>query len=66
MGDKSMNHRIYDNGIYRDMTPEEIAALEAQASDTPAPTPTIEERVGKVEESVEAVRIILMGDDGEE
>lgn len=57
-----MNHRIYDNGIYRDMTPEEIAAMEAQASDTPAPTPTIEERVGKVEETTEAIKAILLGE----
>ena len=58
--------RILENGVYRDMTPEEIAALEAQASDTPAPEPTIEERVGKVEEDAAVIRAILLGEEGEE
>lgn len=53
--------KICENGIYRDMTPEEIAALEAQATEAPAPTPTIEERVASVEETVEAVKTILLG-----
>lgn len=57
--------RILDNGIYRDMTPEEIAALEAQATDTPVPTPTIEERVASVEEDTAIIRAILMGEEGE-
>ena len=55
-----MAYRICVNGIYRDMTPEEIAALEAQASDTPAPTPTIEERVASVEETTDALLINLL------
>ena len=57
--------RIYDNGIYRDMTPEEIAALEAQATEQPEPTPTIEERVGKVEEDAAIIRAILLGEEEE-
>lgn len=61
-----MAYRICIDGIYRDMTPEEIAALEAQASDTPAPEPTIEERVGKVEEDTKVIRAILLGEEGEE
>lgn len=56
--------RIYDNGTYRDLTPEEIAALEAQATEQPAPTPTIEERVGKVEEDTAIIRAILLGEEG--
>lgn len=60
-----MNYRIYDNGIYRDMTPEEIAAMEAQATEQPAPTPTIEERVASVEEDTAIIRAILMGEEGE-
>ena len=60
-----MKHmRIYDNGTYRDLTPEEIAALEAQATEQPAPTPTIEERVGKVEEDTAIIRAILLGEEG--
>lgn len=53
--------KIFENGVVRDMTPEEIAALEAQATEQPAPTPTIEERVASVEETVEAVKTILLG-----
>ena len=53
--------KICANGTYRDMTPEEIAAMEAQATEQPEPTPTIEERVASVEETVEAVKTILLG-----
>lgn len=60
-----MNYRICENGIYRDMTPEEIAALEAQQTEAPAPTPTIEERVGKVEEDAAIIRAILLGEEEE-
>ena len=61
-----MSYRIYDNGIYRDMTPEEIAAKEAQAAEQPEPTPTIDERVGKVEEDAAIIRAILLGEEGSE
>ena len=61
-----MAYRICVDGTYRDMTPEEIAALEAQASEAPAPEPTIEERVGKVEEDTAMIRAILLGEEGEE
>ena len=54
--------KICENGLVRDMTPEEIAALESQASEAPAPEPTIEERVGKVEETTEAIKTILLGE----
>lgn len=53
------------NGQILDMTPEEIAALESQASDTPAPTPTIEERVASIEEDTAVIRAILLGEEGE-
>ena len=58
-----MAYRICVNGTYRDMTPEEIAALEAQATEQPAPTPTIEERVASVEEDTAIIRAILMGEE---
>ena len=58
--------KICENGIVRDMTPEEIAALEAQASDAPAPELTIEERVRSVEEDTAIIRAILLGEEGEE
>ena len=58
--------RIYDNGIYRDMTPEEIAELEKMQTEAPAPTPTIEERMASVEEDAKIIRAILMGEETSE
>ena len=58
--------RIYVNGIYRDMTAEEIAELEAQQTEAPAPTPTIEERMASVEEDTKVIRAILMGEETSE
>ena len=57
--------KICENGVVRDMTPEEIAALESQASEAPAPEPTIEERVKSVEEDTAVIRAILLGEEGE-
>lgn len=50
--------KIYENGIYRDMTAEEIAQLEALAAETPAPEPTPEERIATLEE---ALNMLLSG-----
>ena len=58
-----MTYRICDNGIYRDMTAEEIAELEKMQTDAPAPTPTIEERVASVEEDTAIIRAILLGEE---
>ena len=58
-----MTYRICDNGIYRDMTAEEIAELEKMQSDAPAPTPTIEERMASIEEDTKVIRAILMGEE---
>ena len=57
----------WKNGVKteRDMTPEEIAAMEAQATEQPALTPTIEERIGKVEEDAAIIRAILLGEEEE-
>lgn len=41
--------KIYENGILRDMTPEEVAELEKLAAETPAPEPTSEERIAALE-----------------
>lgn len=41
--------RIYENGIYRDMTAEEIAEFEKLAAEAPAPEPTPEERIAALE-----------------
>lgn len=51
--------KIYDNGVYRDMTPEEIAELEQSIADTPAPEPTPEERIAALEEQLAAAKILL-------
>lgn len=40
------------NGEYIDMTPEEIAAYEALASELPSPEPTPEERIGALESAM--------------
>ena len=51
--------RICKNGIYRDMTPEEIAEWEQSISDTPAPEPTAEERIAALEQELAATKILL-------
>lgn len=42
--------RICENGIYRDMTAEEIAEFEKLAAEAPAPEPTAEERIAALEQ----------------
>ena len=51
--------RVYDSGIYRDATQEEIAAWEQSIADTPAPEPTTEERIAALEEELKAAKILL-------
>ena len=51
--------KIYDNGVYRDMTPEEIAEWEKSIADTPAPETTPEERIAALEEELKAAKILL-------
>lgn len=57
--------KIYENGIYRDMTPEEIAELEKLAAEMPAPEPSPEERIAALEqdnaELREAIEALLSG-----
>ena len=50
--------KICENGIYRDMTAEEIPQLEQLAAETPAPEPTAEERIVVLEE---ALNMLLSG-----
>ena len=50
--------RICENGIYRDMIPEEIAEMEKLAAEQPAPEPTAEERIAVLEE---ALNMLLSG-----
>ena len=51
--------RKYDNGIYRDMTDDEVSTWEQSISDTPAPEPTTEERIASLEEELKAAKILL-------
>ena len=59
--------KICENGIYRDMTAEEVAELEKLAAEAPAPTPepTPEERIAALEkdnaELREAMDALLLG-----
>lgn len=57
--------RICENGIYRDMTAEEVAELEKLAAEAPAPEPTAEERIAALEkdnaELREAMDALLTG-----
>lgn len=41
--------KIFENGVVRDMTPEEIAELEKLATEMPAPELTPEERIAALE-----------------
>mgnify|MGYP007069150163 FL=1 len=51
--------RICENGIYRDMTAEEIAELEKLATEMPAPEPTPEERIAALEKDNAELRDAL-------
>lgn len=44
--------KIFDNGIIREMTLEEIAEFEAMSAEQPAPEPTAEERLAALEEAM--------------
>ena len=49
--------KICENGIIREMTPEEVAEYESLANDAPMPAPTAEERL----EALEIAMLELMG-----
>lgn len=57
--------KIYENGIYRDMTVEEIAELEKLAAEAPAPEPTAEERIAALKrdnaELLSAIEALISG-----
>jgi hypothetical protein len=57
--------KIYENGIYRDMTAEEIAEFEKLAAEAPAPEPSPEERIAALEqdnaELREAIEALITG-----
>lgn len=43
---------LWIDGVVREMTPEEIAELEAMAAEQPAPEPTVEERLAALEDAM--------------
>lgn len=49
----------YENGIYRDMTAEEIAEFEKLAAEVPTPEPTAEERIAALEKDNAELRDAL-------
>ena len=51
--------RICENGVYRDMTADEIAELEKLATEMPAPEPTPEERIAALEKDNAELRDAL-------
>lgn len=51
--------KICENGIYRDMTADEIAELEKLAAEQPAPEPTPEERNAALEKDNAELRDAL-------
>ena len=51
--------RMYDGKAYRDMTAEEIAEWEQSMSSSPAPEPTVDERIAALEEQLAAAKILL-------
>lgn len=53
--------KININGITREMTPEEIAELEAMQAQMPEPTPTPEERLDVLEGTTDDI-ILMMAD----
>lgn len=51
--------KIDDNGIIRDMTPEEIAEMERTIAENPAPEPSTDDRIAELEEELKAAKILL-------
>ena len=51
--------RICENGIYRDMTAEEVAELEKLAAEAPVPELTAEERIAALEKDNAELRDAL-------
>lgn len=55
----------YENGIYRDMAPEEVAEFEKLVAEAPTPEPSPEERIAALEkdnaELREAIEALLSG-----
>lgn len=59
------NVKICENGIYRDMSAEEVAKFEKLVAEQPEPEPTPEERIAALEkgniELRDAIEALLSG-----
>lgn len=53
--------RVYDNGVYRDATPTEIAEMERMAAEMPQPEPTPEERMTEIEAALIELAAMMAG-----
>lgn len=51
--------KINHNGITREMTEKEIAEMEHIKAEFPAPEPTPEEKIARLEEELKAAKILL-------
>lgn len=51
--------KIYENGIVREMTPTEIAEIEAGQAEMSVQDPTPHERITALEEELRAAKILL-------
>lgn len=51
--------RIYDNGVYRDATADEITAWEQEAAQQPILGPTPEERIAALEQELREAKLLL-------
>ncbi len=60
--------KICENGIIREMTPEEVAELERAAAETPEPEPSLDEQIAELRASNaelrEALEMLLSGETG--
>ena len=53
--------KIYRNGRYEEMTPEEIAEMERMAAEMPMPEPTPEDRMNEIEAALIELAAMLGG-----
>lgn len=53
--------RVYDNGVYRDATLEEIAEMERMAAEMTQPEPTPEDRIAILENALLELGAMLGG-----
>lgn len=52
--------KICENGVIRDMTPEEVAEIERAIAEAPEPEPTPEQRISELEAQNQMLTECLM------